>query len=97
MKLMHISVAFITFVTFLAHIVGSSIQSSRSSHLSTFRTENLKIRSPPKQFSSIIDEAIWLMRNHFLKRHIFTETDWEKLPQEYVSFTNVNKVTYFAA
>ena len=95
MKLVHTAAAILAFATCATHLVTSSMQASRSSHLSTFRTENLKIRSPPKQFSSIIDEAIWLMRTHFLKRHLLTETDWEKLPREYMSFTNVNKVRKF--
>ena len=61
--------------------------------MSTFRTENLKIRAPPRRFASIIDEAIWLMKTHFLKRDLLTEKDWENLPREYAAYPDVNKVT----
>ena len=43
-----------------------------SSRMSTFRTESLQINSPdPKECEGILDEALYLMRNHFIKRHMY--------------------------
>ena len=77
----------------IVNLANGAAQSGRSGHLSTFRTESLKIRSPPRRFASIIDEAIWLMKTHFLKRHLLTEKDWKNLPKEYTAYSDVNKVS----
>jgi hypothetical protein len=73
---------------------SASQPGGRGTHLSTFRTENLKIRAPGKRFPSIIDEAIWLMRTHFLKRQILSKRDWDKLPSEFTGYDDVNKVLF---
>ena len=74
------------------HHVISKAQLSRVAHLSTFRTENLKIRAPTKRFASIVDEAIWLMRTHFIKRHLLSRNDWETLSAQFADCSDVNKV-----
>lgn len=73
-------------------ICSASQPGGRGNHLSTFRTENLKIRAPGKRFPSIIDEAIWLMRTHFLKRQILSKREWDKLPSEFSGYQDINKV-----
>lgn len=74
-------------------VCAASQPGGRGTHLSTFRTENLKIRAPGKRFPSIIDEAIWLMRTHFLKRQILSKRDWDKLASEFSGYNDVNKVS----
>jgi hypothetical protein len=61
-------------------------------HLSTFRTENLKIHPPPRHFSSIIDEAIWLMRTHFLNRNMFSPSQWKSFSAKYANYSDVDEV-----
>jgi hypothetical protein len=85
--LLTVIVATVTYAVCSAGQPGGS-----GTHLSTFRTENLKIRAPGKRFASIIDEAIWLMRTHFLKRQMLTKRDWDKLPSEFSGYNDVNKV-----
>lgn len=63
-------------------------------HLSTFRTENLKIHPPPRHFSSIIDEAIWLMRTHFLNRNMLNNSQWKNLSAKYANYSNVDEVIW---
>lgn len=70
----------------------SSAHSSSGTHLSTFRTENLKIRAPSRKFPSIIDEAIWLMKSHFLKRQSFSKSDWVNLHTDFVDHSDINEV-----
>ena len=71
----------------------SSAHSNSGTHLSTFRTENLKIRAPSKRFPSIIDEAIWLMKSHFLKRQSLTKSDWANLHTDFIDHRDINEVT----
>ena len=77
--------------TVILHVVSKS-QLNRVVHLSTFRTENLRIRAPTKRFASIVDEAIWLMRTHFIKRHLLSRKDWENLSAQFADCPDVNKV-----
>ena len=65
------------------------VEPASQSVLSTFRTDQLRIRPPPK-FGSILDEAIWLMKTHFLRRKQFSEKEWLVLKTEYKEFANVN-------
>ena len=65
------------------------VKPASQSVLSTFRTDQLRIRPPPK-FGSILDEAIWLMKTHFLRRKQFSEKEWLLLKTEYKEFANVN-------
>ena len=65
------------------------VKPASQSVLSTFRTDQLRIRPPPK-FGSILDEAIWLMKTHFLRRKQFSEKEWLLLKSEYKEFANVN-------
>jgi hypothetical protein len=93
-NMMHILVLTIIVATTTYAVCSVSQPGGRGTHLSTFRTENLKIRAPGKRFSSIVDEAIWLMRTHFLKRQMLTKRDWDKLPSEFSAYNDVNKVPH---
>lgn len=55
--------------------------------LSTFRTEVLNI-TPPPQLGTILDEAIWLMRRHFLHRKAYKDSDWDELRRKYSSYSD---------
>lgn len=79
--------------TVILHVASKS-QLNRVAHLSTFRTESLKIRAPTKRFASIVDEAIWLMRTHFIKRHLLSRKDWEMLSAQFANCPDVNKVRH---
>lgn len=84
---MFIAIICVTSTRIIAH-PGNPI------HLTTFRTEGLRIIPPPKRFSNIIEETIWLMKNYFLRRHLFTENDWNSLLNEYKGYSDTNKVRY---
>lgn len=55
--------------------------------LNTFRTEVLNI-TPPPQVSTILDEAIWLMRRHFLHRNSYKDSDWDELRRKYSAYND---------
>ena len=65
---------------------SSAVGTMRNSYklpLSTFRTDRFNIKFPSNRDKmGILDEAIWLMRRHFLHRHLFSDAAWEKLRQE---------------
>ena len=90
---MHRDSHFIAFMLLAICTTLSKAQVSRGPYLSTFRTENLKINAPPRRFSSIIDEAVWLMKTHFLKRQLLTRKEWETLPRKFATYSDVNEVS----
>jgi len=55
--------------------------------LNTFRTEVLNI-TPPPQVSTILDEAIWLMRRHFLHRNAYKDSDWDEFKRKYSAYND---------
>lgn len=82
------------FLTILVFYAPFNTVQSTNCPLTTFRTENLKINPPPRRSSSIIDEAIWLMRTHFLNRNVLSHSQWENLSKEYAGYSNVDEVTW---
>lgn len=91
--MMHNNSHLITSICLVIYTALSVAQVSRGPYLSTFRTENLKINAPPRRFSSIIDEAVWLMRTHFLKRQMLSRKEWESLPRKFAAYSDVNEVS----
>lgn len=64
-------------------------QTVRCGFLSTFRTESLNIVSPSnRDCNGILEEAIYLMRAHFLKRHMYKDKDWKDFREEYSTYDN---------
>lgn len=57
--------------------------------LSTFRTERFNIKLPRNRESlGIVEEAIYLLRRHFLNRHMFTEADWASFRKELSEYSD---------
>ena len=63
-------------------VVGRGVQSASQSVLSTFRTDQLRIRAAPK-LGTILEEAIWLMKTHFFRRKQLSEKEWKSMHAEY--------------
>lgn len=64
---------------------------SVSKQLSTFKTESLNISQPPYT-GNIIDEALWLLKEHFYKSHLYTEEFWNELKLKSLSCRNPHEV-----
>lgn len=57
--------------------------------LSTFRADRFNIKFPANRDKmGILDEAIWLMRRHFLHRHLFNDAAWSKLRAEFSGYSD---------
>ena len=66
----------------------STSYSSIPSQLSTFRTENLQISQPPFE-GNILDEAIWLIKSHYIKSYLFNNEFWEISKQKLSKASNI--------
>ena len=61
----------------LLHILAVMlILISASTHLTTFKTENLQISQPPFN-DNVIDEAIWLVKSHYIKSYLYDDKFWD--------------------
>ena len=60
-----------------------------SSSLSTFRVDAMKLKSIPiESRTDILSEAIFLMKNHFFKRHLIKDSDWSHLREAFPDCNN---------
>ncbi len=69
-------------------ILGSGDTSTR---LTTFRTESLSISQPPFH-DNPIEEAIWLLKSHFVRRHLFADPFWADIRQKLKLFRHPEMV-----
>lgn len=66
--------------------IGSKIRYYKPQ--STFRTEKFNIRCPPQSCTTLLEEAIFLLRRHFLNRHLFSDATWERFRTEFSEYSD---------
>ena len=59
---------------------------------STFRSDRFNIRYPSEREApgGIVDEALYLLRRHFLNRHLFSEAVWDRIRHELTAYSDPN-------
>lgn len=85
----------ILFISFILSIL-LNYYSDSTSILTSFQPNKLKIHLKHKQkYSNVIEQTIYLIRTHFIKKHLYTNQDWEKYKNEMYAINDTKKVYHF--
>ena len=76
-------------VVILISIYAIEFGDCSTSYLSSYRTDNLKIKCPAGCVD-IFDEAHTLMKSYFMYKDRFTENDWDAMRREFSSYRNTH-------
>jgi hypothetical protein len=64
--------------------------------LSTFKVDSLRIktmkRRNEKDGNDILSEAIYLMQNHFIKKHLYKVSDWIEIKEDLKKYKSQSQV-----